>query len=217
MEKNNDNKSEDSILLRYIYQSKNSISKPLCDDIIELYENDDSKYAGCTLGGVNKNIKDTTDFVIPKHPGTKWKKIEEFLKKELHKHLLLYLNHFNDSENYLPKNNNGQSGCMLKGNKFQVDQFMVQKYDKGKGKYVYHNDFNNDYKNKRYRVITYLWYLNDVEEGGETEFWDCFKVKPEKGKIILFPSFWCYPHRGKMPVSSDKYIITGWFYDDDFK
>jgi hypothetical protein len=201
----------------YIYQCNNSIPAPLCYDIIQLFELDDGRYIGSTLGGINKTIKDTTDFVIPKDPTSKWNKIEVFLKKELNSHLKKYINSINKSDNYLPKNNCNIDGSALKNCSLQVDNFMVQKYDKGKGKYVYHNDFDNDFINKRYRIITFLWYLNDINEGGETEFWDSYKIKPEKGKIILFPAFWCFPHRGNMPISDDKYIITGWFYNDDYR
>jgi hypothetical protein len=91
---------------------------------------------------------------------------------------------------------------------------MIQKYNKGIGKYVYHNDFqieNNSDKYK-YRVITFLWYLNTVDEGGETEFWDSYKIKPLSGKLLLFPANWCFQHRGIMPISDNKYIITGWLY-----
>jgi hypothetical protein len=51
-----------------------------------------------------------------------------------------------------------------------------------------------------------------VENGGETEIWDDFKIKPETGKLLLFPSSWTFPHRGVMPISDNKYIITGWLY-----
>ena len=61
-------------------------------------------------------------------------------------------------------------------------------------------------------MFTYLWYLNTVIEGGETVFWDSYKIKPEAGKIVLFPACWTFPHTGKMPISNDKYIITGWIY-----
>ena len=72
----------------------------------------------------------------------------------------------------------------------------------------------NNFEKKTYRVLTYLFYLNDVDEGGETEFYGGdIKIKPKQGKMILFPSSWTYPHSGKMPVSSNKYIITGWIYN----
>ena len=72
--------------------------------------------------------------------------------------------------------------------------------------------FSINYENKSYRAITYLWYLNDVEEGGETVFFGDYKIKPRTGTLIFFPASWCYPHTGKMPISSNKYIITGWLY-----
>ena len=90
--------------------------------------------------------------------------------------------------------------------------FRSQKYFKNKGKYVYHDDFTVEYSEKRYRVITFLWYLNSIEEGGQTEFWGDFRIKPEKGKLLLFPACWSFPHRGIMPISDNKYIITGWLY-----
>ena len=89
---------------------------------------------------------------------------------------------------------------------------MIQKYEQNKGKYIYHNDSSIKLDKNKFRVITFLWYLNDVEEGGETEFFGYYKIKPECGNILLFPSGWIYPHCGKMPISSDKYIITGWLY-----
>ena len=90
--------------------------------------------------------------------------------------------------------------------------FMVQRYLKNEGKYIYHNDFTIDVDKNEYRIMTYLFYLNDVEEGGETVFWNDHKIKPEKGKLILFPACWTFPHCGRMPISSNKYIITGWIY-----
>jgi hypothetical protein len=56
--------------------------------------------------------------------------------------------------------------------------------------------------------------LNDVIEGGETDFFaGDIKIRPKKGTLIFFPSSWTYPHSGKMPMSSNKYIITGWLYN----
>mgnify|MGYP003346154397 CR=1 FL=1 len=32
-------------------------------------------------------------------------------------------------------------------------------------------------------------------------------VKPEAGKVVIFPPTWMYPHNGKMPMDNDKYIM----------
>jgi hypothetical protein len=54
-----------------------------------------------------------------------------------------------------------------------------------------------------------------VNEGGETEFFNGrIKIKPEKGKLLLFPSTWTFMHKGNTPISSNKYIVTGWLYAD---
>jgi Rps23 Pro-64 3,4-dihydroxylase Tpa1-like proline 4-hydroxylase len=192
----------------------------LCDDIIQLYNYEkpchyqgqlNCRYPGITHSGVNKNIKDTTDFTIPKNAeqGSKWGKINQVLYNELFENLQTYLNTLQNIPEFSSENNILEYK-LFDINYFTEEVFMIQKYEKQKGKYIYHNDFSIE-KNK-YRVITYLWYLNDVEEGGETEVWYNTRIKPEKGKLLLFPSHWAVPHCGKMPISSDKIIITGWLY-----
>ena len=182
----------------YIFENNYSIPKILCKKIITLFENEKYKSKGVTLGGLNIDIKDTTDFVITNEK--KWDDINLFLENELEKNLKCYIDKIDLIEGFKNKN-------MI------PTPFMIQKYDKNKGKYEYHDDFTLDYNSKMYRVITYLWYLNDVNDGGETEFFDGkFKIIPESGKLILFPASWTYPHKGCMPKSSDKYIITGWIY-----
>jgi hypothetical protein len=190
-----------------VYQQKYSIPDRLCSDIITMYELENIKFEGSTIGGVQKDVKDTTDLIIPKHD-VKWSKIESFLYEELSKGLAGYIQQIdiintpNSVKNYKHFND------------LQVDNFMIQKYDKQQGKYIYHNDYYADHILHRERVITFLWYLNTVDEGGETEFWGGkFFIKPEVGKLLLFPASWTFPHRGKVPISNDKYIITGWFYE----
>lgn len=65
------------------------------------------------------------------------------------------------------------------------------------------------------RAVAYSLYLNDVAEGGETEFlYQGVKLKPEQGKLTLFPTSYMYPHRGNPIYSGNKYIVTGWFTFD---
>jgi len=62
------------------------------------------------------------------------------------------------------------------------------------------------------RQLVAIWYLNDVQgPGGETEFLQQnVKVKPESGKLILFPPFWTHEHRGVKLQDGIKYIATTW-------
>ena len=53
-----------------------------------------------------------------------------------------------------------------------------------------------------------FFYLNTVEEGGETSFPNLeMKIKPKQGSVLCFPPLWMYPHLGEQPISNDKYII----------
>lgn len=64
-----------------------------------------------------------------------------------------------------------------------------------------------DYTCNRYMV--FLWYLNDVVEGGETEFCDLdLRVAARAGRLLMFPPYWMYQHAGLPPRSSDKYMIS---------
>lgn len=59
------------------------------------------------------------------------------------------------------------------------------------------------------RYLVFLWYLNDVAEGGETEFCDLgIKVAPQCGRLLMFPPYWMYQHAGRPPISGDKYILS---------
>lgn len=199
---------------KYIYLNKHSLAPEVCLDIIQLYENEKptSKYEGLTLSGVNKTIKDTVDFSIPLND-EKWYKYHKLLNNELKINLKKYISNLNNNEEF--KNIDQLSKktyIFFENEKISTNIFMVQKYTKNIGKYIYHNDFRIDLAEKKYRVITFLWYLNTVEEGGETAFEEDLKIKPETGKLLFFPASWTYPHAGKMPISSDKYIITGWIY-----
>ena len=58
------------------------------------------------------------------------------------------------------------------------------------------------------RFLALFFYLNDVDEGGETWFTKMkYKVKPKAGRRLVFPPTWTYPHAGLPPLSNNKYII----------
>lgn len=202
--------------MEYIYTTK-SLTTDICNKIIEYYDNEKTlKYEGVTFRGLDKRVKDATDLLIPEKTDvtSKWDEINDILSSELENNLKKYIHKLDDKPNYSEINNYGFNYNQLSRKLYLINNFMIQRYEKNVGKYVYHDDGAIDMQRKNHRVVTYLWYLNDVEEGGETEFFGGdFKVKPEAGKLIFFPAFWCFPHRGNKPKSSHKYIVTGWLYE----
>ena len=86
----------------------------------------------------------------------------------------------------------------------------LQKTKKGGGYHVWHHE--QDSIESLHRVLVWTIYLNDVEEGGETEFlYQSKRIKARKGKICIFPAGFTHVHRGNPPLSGDKYILTGWW------
>ena len=189
-----------------LYVNKNSLSKELCEEMISYFESDTHTYPGVTASGLNHDIKDTTDLVIS-HLADRspWDIINKTLAAELKYNIKVYIDGLAEK-------------CDTEYDMFDACELFIptiqmQKYNKNVGKYVYHNDYSCDFATKHVRQITFLWYINDVEEGGETEFWKNQKVKPEAGKLVLFPAHWTFPHKANKPVSDNKYIITGWIYE----
>ena len=64
-----------------------------------------------------------------------------------------------------------------------------------------------------HRVFAWMTYLNDVEDGGETNFSHYgIRIKPEIGKTLIWPAEWTHAHAGEVLNSGVKYIITGWMH-----
>jgi hypothetical protein len=85
----------------------------------------------------------------------------------------------------------------------------LQKTKPGGGYHVWHYETSSFISSPRF--ITYMIYLNDVEEGGETEFLYLHKrIKPKAGTLLIWPSGFPHTHRGNTPLTGDKYILTGW-------
>lgn len=64
-----------------------------------------------------------------------------------------------------------------------------------------------------HRVMAWMTYLNDVEDGGETVF-DHYgiAVKPVRGQTLIWPAEWTHAHHGAVVKSGRKYVITGWMH-----
>lgn len=85
----------------------------------------------------------------------------------------------------------------------------IQKSIPSQGYHIWHCEQSD--LNSSSRLMAWTVYLNDVEEGGETEFLYQFqRVKAERGRVVIFPASYTYAHRGNPPLKGDKYIMTGW-------
>ena len=86
----------------------------------------------------------------------------------------------------------------------------IKRYKKNKdGYHTWHYDWMAASPNAAGRTMVLMFYLNDVEEGGETEFLhQNLKIKPEKGKVVIFPAYFTHIHKGNIPISNDKYICN---------
>jgi len=94
--------------------------------------------------------------------------------------------------------------------KHQSKYIKVQKTIPTQGYHVWHCEHDSSYDASD-RILAWILYLNDVEDGGETEFiYQSLRFKPKQGTFILFPAHFTHTHRGNPPLSGEKYIATGW-------
>lgn len=188
---------------KFIWSKSNALSSEFCKNVIYKFERDLRKVSGKTLGGFNDSVKKSTDISISYL--SEWKNEDEVFYKSLHESLFEY-------KKYLAEN------LYNNINDLQITDtgYQIQRTIGGEGFYNWHHDFYEDFQNGC-RIITFIWYLNTVEGGGETEFIDGTKIKPEEGKLIFFPATWDFIHRGIMPPKGTvKYLCTGWLYTKDY-
>jgi hypothetical protein len=184
----------------YIQIYENALSSDICKEIINMFEeNSEKQVNGATGIGIRPDIKVTKEMYFNVEP---LKKYDNLLYENLKFYLNKYLENHLKNANKVEYSNIDDSG------------YQLQKYIANEGFYITHEDSNTKIQNNiaYSRIITYLWYLNDVEEGGETLFMN-FQIKPKTGSLLLFPATWNYLHGGSMPISNDKYIITGWIWE----
>ena len=87
----------------------------------------------------------------------------------------------------------------------------IQRTLPGEGYHTWHCE--NDCRSREAlpRVLASMMYLNDVDDGGETEFlYQSKRFSPKKGRVLLWPAQFTHTHRGNPPLSGEKYIITSW-------
>ena len=90
------------------------------------------------------------------------------------------------------------------------EAFNIQHYAPNEGFLGWHCERSQTQTNQR--ALVFMTYLNDVTDGGETEYYfQKLKVKPVKGKMVVWPTDFTHLHRGITSPTQEKYIATGWY------
>lgn len=195
----------------YIMVRDGVLPPEFCKHIIEKFEKDSRKSDGVTGEGVNKIIKDSIDLNIT--PCPEWSHEDGIISNSLTNLFLDYVDHVNEHIVVYNRTTNDAtyiSVCDTGSGRDQVDSgYQIQKTQPGCG-YIWHNDFE---LNPQYgiRHLTFIFYLNDVEEGW-TQFYNGDQVQPVTGRAMIFPATWTYLHQG-YPPKQTKYICTGWIHE----
>ena len=171
----------------------------LCNEIINFFEhNKNLQKPGITGYGKNLNIKKTIDITV--NPEDLKKQKFEILKQyinELHKCFLDYQNQWPFLKSILKT--------------VYVPSFNIQKYSRGDHFASLHSERTS--LATLHRLFAWMTYLNDVNDGGQTNFSHYgIKIKPETGKTLIWPAEWTHAHTGEVLKSGKKYIVTGWIH-----
>jgi len=185
-----------------IWQKPGSLSPEFCALIIQKFEEDDRTYPGTTLRGDDTTLKRTRDLSISSLSG--WEEVDTQIFEALGPVLAEYGDYC--------RSLNPELIYMFRNTELADTGYLLQKYDhdpETPGHYDWHHDYSIDRQGTR--LLTFMWYLNEVELGGETEFLNS-RIRPETGKLVIFPAGWQYLHRALPPISNPKWICTGWIY-----
>jgi hypothetical protein len=93
-----------------------------------------------------------------------------------------------------------------------TENINIQRYAPGGGYKLWHCERWGKTMPAAARHLVFMTYLNDVSDGGGTEFlYQNVCVQPRKGLTLIWPSDWTHYHRGVVSPTEEKFIITGWF------
>jgi len=172
----------------------------VCDDLVTLFQSRPEKVRGGvqnTLGEclVDVSIKDDLELAI--EPTSATKEFQAYLT-ELQKVVLKYIDQFPFCNSY--------SAWTI------VEPVNLQCYLKGGGYKTFHTERISGALPNAARHLAFMTYLNDVMDGGGTEFiHQNVIVSARKGLTLIWPADWTHTHRGIISPTEEKFIITGWF------
>lgn len=199
----------------FIEKYDNALPHDVCDKIINATLNKDTRSWKGVVGmkEYKPEVKSTTDFDVYKTTNIETVRA---IRDSLVKHLLIYIK--NNFVKHIPEALESTDEYLLMNfffPTFVIDQrsLFVKKYSDKNDHFNWHvdNQVNTPSWLHSSRLLVMMFYLNDVEEGGTTDFMhQDVSLKPTKGSLVIFPASWMYVHRGSPPLSGEKFILNMW-------
>ena len=191
----------------YIMVKENSLSFEQCDKLINIFKNNTELHQSFN-GNPGFTQLDFTDG-LNKKILTEVITLHSYEVKELHRNIIdtvfrlieeytILFPHFS----YAPR-------------QVAMENLRIKHYrGNNEDQFNMHIDASGLETSKRFLAI--FFYLNDVEEGGETVFplnrGSGLTITPQYGRAVVFPPFWTHPHRGNPVVSGEKYLLSTYLH-----
>ena len=177
--------------MNFIEIYDDALSSENCDKLID-YFNNNPKMKGVVGGNmVVPSKKKSTELLNSKfslHPFT-FQLISSTLQEYTDKYV----------KKYIPLQNMDKWGV--------DDVFTLIKFEGEDGGYkAWHTEHS---KSVPYRILVWMFYLNDAQCG--TEFLYHPNVESKKGRLVIWPAGWTHYHKGVTPNKGIKYIMSGWY------
>ncbi len=183
-----------------IYEEKNTLDKEFCNDMISWFENKIiSGKVGINYANVSNESRQDSSISNCDQFGS-FNRFYNKLNSIINKHV----------KNYLEELRAGQGYYIITG-------YKLQKSTKGGGFTAWHSElpvFSPKWETFRERFGVWTFYLNDTDTGYTDFMYQNLSVKPETGKLVIWPSYHTHRHRANPDLKEDKYIITGWLETD---
>ncbi|MCT6699758.1 2OG-Fe(II) oxygenase [Rheinheimera sp. 4Y26] len=211
---------------------EDALSPQLCAELIKAFDQSPFLVPGRTGGGVDREKKISTDLYLNDHAqyrdllqqviAVTTQYAAEYFKKyhfALIAPVALTVQHPKTGEPVALTHENYAEIGADKAEDFmkvlyRLGPIQAQKYQAGIGNYNYwHCEVfpQAPLNEPLHRTLLFMFYLNDVVEGGETEFYYQNKaIRPKAGRMVIAPAYFTHTHRGCVPKSNDKYILTSW-------
>ena len=212
----------------------NALSPKTCQQLIHHFDSSPKRRTGFIGQGMDTKKKHSEDIPISLEP--EWSQINALITQVTLKYLVDYMRCYSHllTGALSPSVQDSVTGQMITLTYEDISKLTgkaianiiarlyyfgvinAQKYRQKEGGYHhYHSEIypspHDNQCESLHRILLFMYYLNTVAQGGETEFYYQKRlIKPCEGRLVIAPAGFTHTHKGHIPISNDKYILTSW-------